>query len=111
MVVSDAVAAECQRGNTEQVARRKYLLSGIPILPLNDVILALASNFMVPGGIPPTAATDSIHVASAVFHKCDYLLTWNMRHIANAHIRRMLESVIERHGYAKSIICTPEELF
>jgi hypothetical protein len=50
-------------------------------------------------------------VAAAVIHRCDYLLTWNLRHIANAHIRRVVEGILERKSYAKPTICTPEELF
>jgi hypothetical protein len=70
----------------------------------------LAEALVVPGGIPRTAAPDAVHVASPVFHRCDYLLTWNMRHIVNAHIRHVIEAIIERRGYARPTICTPEEL-
>jgi hypothetical protein len=61
--------------------------------------------------IPPTAVPDAAHIASAVLHRCDYLLTWNIRHIANAQIRRVVERIVERNGYDKPTICTPEELF
>ena len=105
------VLSECRQGDPEQVARRKLLLNEVTILPVTQTVVELAEAFVVPGGIPSVAAADSVHVASAVLHRCDYLLTWNMRHIANAQIRRRLEMIMERNGYAKPTICTPEELF
>jgi len=41
---------------------------------------------------------------------CEFLLTWNFRHIANVRIRREVERILSNHGYTKTIICTPEEL-
>ncbi len=38
-------------------------------------------------------AGDALHLALASYHKCDFLVTWNCRHLANAnkfgHIRRV----------------------
>jgi hypothetical protein len=39
------------------------------------------------------------------------LATWNIRHIANAQIRRITEGILEDNAYRRPIICTPEELF
>jgi len=40
----------------------------------------------------------------------DYLLTWNMKHLANAAIRNSITVVCRAHGYEPPVICTPEEL-
>ncbi len=40
----------------------------------------------------------------------DYLLTWNLRHLANAVIRGKIEETCRRAGITPPIICTPEEL-
>jgi hypothetical protein len=41
----------------------------------------------------PDPAGDALHLALASFHKCEFLVTWNCRHLANAnkfgHIRRV----------------------
>ena len=47
-------------------------------------------------------------MAVATVHQCDYLLTWNIRHIANAEIRRTTERIIRENGYETSTICTPK---
>ena len=38
------------------------------------------------------------------------LLTWNIRHIANAHVREDLRVLIATLGYTLPTICTPEDL-
>ena len=89
-----------------RVKRRQTLLAEVAILPPEESVILLSETRIVPGGTPLTAA----HVPSAVIHRCDYLLTWNMRRIANSHIRRVIEAIIEERGYANPTICTPEEL-
>ena len=43
--------------------------------------------------MPRDPAGDALHLALASYHKCDFLLTWNCQHLANAnkfgHIRRV----------------------
>ncbi len=43
--------------------------------------------------MPNDPLGDALHLAIASYHKCDFLLTWNCRHLANAnkfgHIRRV----------------------
>ena len=43
-------------------------------------------------------------------HGVDFLLTWNVAHIANAALRRRVEDVCRGHGYQAPILCTPDEL-
>ena len=40
----------------------------------------------------------------------DYLLTWNLKHIANAAVRNKVEALCRAEGYEPAVICTPEEL-
>jgi len=46
----------------------------------------------------------------ATVYGCEYLLTWNCRHIANAELRRAIRRVIEEHGYDAPNLYSPEEL-
>lgn len=43
-------------------------------------------------------------------HGVEYLLTWNMRHIANAELRPAIEAACRAAGYAPPVIATPDEL-
>lgn len=94
LVVSEAVEAECERGDPDMVKLRR----------------GLARLLVVPGAIPEKAAPDAVHIAAAAVEECEFLLTWNFRHIANVRIRREVERILAHHGYTKTTICTPEEL-
>ena len=60
--------------------------------------------------IPPKYYEDALHVAVATVNGMEYLLTWNLTHIANAMLRRKYEQEMRLEGYEPPIICTPEEL-
>ena len=81
------------------------------MLALNSGIMELAEKLVLPGGLPESAAADAIHIAVATVYQIDYLATWNIRHIANAQIRRITERILEDNGYRRPIVCTPEEIF
>ena len=53
---------------------------------------------------------DALHIAVASVHAVDYLVTWNCKHIANAHLRRGIAEINLRMGVFTPVICTPEEL-
>ena len=40
----------------------------------------------------------------------DFLLTWNIRHLANAAMRRRIDAACHEAGFAAPVLCTPEEL-
>jgi hypothetical protein len=103
--------AECQRGDRSQAEERLELIRETSLLPENKSLLELTKKLLAPNGMPVSAAADAAHVATATVHECDYLLTSNLRHIANARIRRALERIIDADGYRRTTICTPEELF
>ncbi len=111
LVVSEAVEAECERGDPQMAERRRELLQEVSLFPVDERILGVAKMLLVPGAIPEKAGPDAVHIAAAAVEQCDFLLTWNFRHIANVRIRREVERILARHGYTKTTICTPEELF
>ena len=89
---------------------RLDLLANIPVLALTSGILRLAESLVTDGPIPRRAAGDALHIAIATVYACEYLLTWNCRHIANAEIQRAARLVVRDQGFELPIICTPEEL-
>ena len=90
--------------------KRLQLLAEIRVLALTEGILKLAESLVAEGPIPPKAGGDALHIAIATAYACEYLLTWNCRHIANAEIQRAARLVVRRHGVELPTICTPEEL-
>jgi hypothetical protein len=92
------------------VGRRRELLDQVSLFRVNERVLQIAKLLMVPGAIPENAGPDAVHIAAAAVEDCEFLLTWNFRHIANVRIRRQVERILANHGYTKTTICTPEEL-
>lgn len=110
LYVSRAVIAEARLGNPDAAARRLNALRGIPRLARNSRAVNLAGALIGRGLLPAQAHMDAAHVAVAAVHGMEYLLTWNLRHLANASIRGKIEEGVRAAGMVSPIICTPEEL-
>jgi len=110
LFVSRVVGAEARRGDVRAAARRVAALRGIPRLALRGEAVRLADDILGQGALPAKARVDALHVGVAATHGIDYLLTWNLRHLANATIRGKIEQAVRDAGLVPPIICTPEEL-
>ena len=110
LFVSQAVVDECSAGDPIAASERLVFLEGLPVLANNTDTEALARNLLNRVGLPPKAAVDAIHIATAAQNGMDYLLTWNCKHIANPSFRRKIQEVLAEGGYVPPVICTPQEL-
>jgi hypothetical protein len=84
---------ELAGGNPERGAERLALIRSLPILPLEPAVLEIVTVYVRHKIMPADPAGDALHLALASYHKCDFLVTWNCQHLANAnkfgHIRRI----------------------
>ena len=110
LYVSEIVAREAMLGDPEVADQRLGILRDLPMLAVTPDAERLAPILLKAAGLAANAETDALHVAVATVHGMDYLLTWNCTHIANAAIRRALESACRMAGYEPPVICTPQEL-
>ena len=110
LYVSELVLEEAAAGDAVLAKRRLELLADIPVLALTSGILEIAESLVAGGPNPRKSAGDALHIAIATVYACEYLLTWNCRHIANAEIQRAARRVVRKHGFELPTICTPEEL-
>ena len=101
---------EASSGDPDAAKRRMDSLEGIPLLAITPECESIAQGILNSGLIPAKADRDALHIGVATFHAMDVLLTWNIRHIANAAIRQELRDLIASLGYSLPTICTPEEL-
>jgi hypothetical protein len=76
-------------------------------LEVTEFAKLLVSERLMPG---PATEGDALHVAAATIHKMDYLLTWNVRHLANPNKRTHFGIVCMRLGLAPPILITPDLL-
>ena len=87
LFVSRPVLTEAGWGDATAAARRLETLASIPVLSIGRGVTTLANTLIRTGTLPTKARLDAVHVAIAAVNGMDYLLTWNLRHLANAAIR------------------------
>ena len=93
LVTSPAVLDELAGGMPERGERRLTLVRDLPLLPIESAIAEIVQGYIRHKLMPADPAGDALHLALASYHKCDFLVTWNCQHLANAnkfgHIRRV----------------------
>lgn len=110
LFVSRLVQEEISRGDTDLAQERLTLVAGLPELVIDDVVLAFAKELRRELKWTAVPEQDAIHLAAASHYYMDYLLTWNLTHIANAEVRRAIDRYSARSGTYIATICTPDEL-
>lgn len=110
LLISQLVLQEASGGDKNAAEHRNGYINGLVQVQITDAVIKLAQNLLQVSALPASEIADAVHVAAAAVHGVDYLLTWNMRHIANAVTRHRIESACRASGYEPPIICTPEEL-
>lgn len=110
LYVSQLVIQEASAGDPAAAERRLQLISDLPLLAATDESFRLQEQILAESGFPERARADAGHIAIAAVHGMDYLLTWNMTHIANAEFEAGIRAVCLDAGYDPPTICTPDEL-
>ena len=110
LVVSQVVLDEIRAGDPEAAARRLEIVVGLPLLDITPEMADFAAQLIERVPLPPQAAADAAHIAVATCHRVDFVMTWNVAHIANAVLRRRVEDICRAAGYDAPILCTPDEL-
>src|SRR5258708_27326890 len=70
-------------------------------------VLKLAEQLVRAGALPAKAFPDALHIAIAAYQKIPYLLTWNLRHMANATMRPLIETVCANKGTRQPSFVSP----
>lgn len=110
LFASQAVVDEICRGNEILVTQRKKIIDEIDLLEVNDEVIELAKLYFKELQIPEDARPDSIHLAVASYHIIDYVLTWNLTHLANPVLLIKFDRINQKIGRHTPMIVTPENL-
>ena len=84
---------------------------GTELLPIDEEVLALGQLLIDQRVMPGPLKGDAIHVAVAAYHGMDYLLSWNVKHLANPNKRIHLQRILMNAGKGVPAIVTPEVLW
>lgn len=110
LVTSLAVEAELRAGDFPHRDAALSLIRDLPLIDLDDAVAEVVEAYIAHSVMPRDPQGDALHLAAASFHRCDFLVTWNCRHLANAnkfgHIRRV-NAIL---GIGNPALVTPLEL-
>ena len=110
VIVSPFLIDEASRGDAIYAQKRLDEIVDFTVLEVNEEIEDLAQEYFAALQIPEKAKIDAFHLAVAAWHKMDYVLSWNCKHIASGRVQKTLQEINLRLGVHTPIVCTPEEL-
>jgi hypothetical protein len=82
-------------------------ISGVPLLEIDDGVLGLA-RVLIHEKAMPAGSGDPVHVAVSAVHGIEYMVSWNVKHLANVNKRGHLARICARCGYIAPEILTPD---
>jgi len=110
LVTSQAVLDELEGGEYPTKPETMSFTKRMTFLPFTSEIATIVQAYISSHVMPNDPAGDALHLAIASFHRCDYLLTWNCRHLANGNKWDHIQRVNKRLGLLSPGILTPLQL-
>ncbi|MEK6765294.1 MAG: type II toxin-antitoxin system VapC family toxin [Planctomycetota bacterium] len=108
--ISEIVYEEIARGDQNAAQKRIKAVEGFGYLEINSEVLKLAKVYFDALDLSDKSRLDALHLALAVQHGMDYLVSWNFIHIVGARPRKIIDEINYQNGIKSPILCTPEEL-
>jgi predicted nucleic acid-binding protein len=105
--VLNELAAPSFRSREEALA----LVEHVPMLEVDEEVTGVAEIFVREYLMPGPAVGDAVHLAACAVHGVQFLLSWNVRHLANPNKVAHLQAVCRRIGLSPPQIVTPEFLW
>ncbi len=110
VVSSQAVLVELSAGDYSKKDKCVAFLDNISFVPIEPEVAVIVQTYLQHKVMPQNAGGDALHLALASYHKCDILLTWNCKHIANANKFAHIRQINTLLGLYVPILTTPLEL-
>jgi predicted nucleic acid-binding protein len=107
LTTSAAVIDELRRGTSGRTEERIRLLANAVVLPITEEVIRIAQVYIERLVMPRDPGGDALHLALASYHKADFLLTWNCKHLANASKFYHIRMVNFELGLATPVLTTP----
>jgi predicted nucleic acid-binding protein len=107
---SSAVIDELKDGKYAKKDNCLSLLDDIPLLVIEPDVIQITATYLKHKLMPNEPTGDALHLALASYHKCDFLLTWNCQHLANANKFKHIRQINTLLGLFVPNLVTPLEL-
>lgn len=79
-------------------------------LEITAEVLQVANQIIDMGILSPKSIDDCQHIATAVVHGCDCIISWNFKHIVNIKTIRGVRAITHLEGYKDIDIMNPSIL-
>ena len=110
VVTSEAVIDELSAGDYPNREQALLLTTDLPILPVDSAIAEIVQAYIAHQVMPQDPLGDALHLALASYHRCDFLLTWNCNHLANANKFNHIKRINTLLGLFVPMLVTPLEI-
>jgi predicted nucleic acid-binding protein len=108
--ISEVVFEEISKGDSIVAQKRIDSVKGFSFLEITPEVINLSREYYEALVLPDKTRLDAVHLALAVYHGMDFLLSWNFLHIVGAKPRVIIEQINYKKGIKTPVLCTPEEL-
>lgn len=110
VIISAGVINELTDSDFQYSQSALFLVDRIPQVEITNEIRSIVSVYITRKLMPRGPLGDALHLAIASYHKCDYLLTWNCKHLANPNKFQHIRIVNTALGLYVPVIITPNQL-
>ena len=109
--ISEAVVLELAQGDWPGKAGALELVGPLRRVPITDEVVNVARRYVRERLVPADLQGDALHLAAACIYEFDFLLTWNIRPLANPTKLGHLTVINRRLGLLTPQVVTPEMLW
>jgi hypothetical protein len=110
LVVGAPVVIELKRAPIIKRKQALELIAALPSLDVSSEIDEIIEVYLEHKLMPRDAEGDAAHLALASLNKCDLLVTWNCKHLANANKFGHIHRVNALLGLSTPDLVTPLQL-
>jgi predicted nucleic acid-binding protein len=110
VVVSQAVIDELQHPDYPYSQETLKLIEHVPKVSIENDIRPIVKIYIQERLMPQNPVGDALHLALASYHKCDFLLTWNCKHLANPNKFQRIRLCNQAIGLYVPVLVTPNQL-
>jgi hypothetical protein len=110
--IYSSLAVVEELNETPNPKRQKCIefINNFQFLEITSEIINIVEAYILNKIMPDDSGGDALHLALASYYKCDFLLTWNCKHLANANKFDHIRWINTTLGLYNPKIVTPLEL-
>lgn len=108
--ISEHVLDDIKKRDPLRATRCISAIQHLAICPTNSLVIRAGELLILGGGLNGGAHAASRHIACAALSRCEILLTWDCKNIANARKLPLLRLLMHSDKYALPELVTPFEI-